>query len=178
MKKTFLIQFFVIAILALGLVACDTRQDRDVTTDDRGTDTYTPGTGTDMETRTETQRDYYFFDDSRDYTYAERNEFRQDIQESRNQLDQEITRLESELDNVSADQREEHREKINELKDKRDKLDAEIKGFDRTTEDNWDEFKDNVTSAWNDVEDSYEEVTDDMGIGRSGDIIDRDNRNN
>jgi peptidoglycan hydrolase CwlO-like protein len=173
MKKTFLFQLFVVAVLALGLMACDTRQDRDVRTDDRGTDTYTPGTGTDL--RTDRDRDFYFFDDNRDYTYQERNQFRQDVQEARNRLDQEITRLENQLNNVDADRREDHRENINDLKRERDELDMEMKAFERTTEDNWEEFRDNVQSAWSDVEDTYRDVRDDI-YDDDGMIRDRDTR--
>jgi peptidoglycan hydrolase CwlO-like protein len=175
MKKTFFIQLFVVAVLALGLMACDTRQDRDVTMDDRGTDTYTPGTGTDTRTGTglRTDRDFYFFDDSRDYSYEERNQFRQDVQESKNRLDQEISRLESHIGTTATtdpDTRDDHQEKFNELRTNRDRLEAEMRGFNRATNDNWDDFRSNVQSAWNDVEDSYEdllnEIDDDTDIRR------------
>jgi hypothetical protein len=176
MKKTFFIQLFVVAVLALGLMACDTRQDRDRTMDDRGTDTYTPGTGTDTRTGFGTDRDFYFYDDSRDYSYAERNQFRQDIQEAKNRLDQEITRLESHIAGtpdqrttddrtitIDPDRREDYTERLNELKTERDRLDAEMRGFNRVTEDNWDDFKSNVESAWSDVESTYEDLRSDLG---------------
>jgi peptidoglycan hydrolase CwlO-like protein len=175
MKRTFLFQLFVVAVLALGLMACDTRQDRDTMRDDRGTDTYTPGTGTDLGTDTRTDRDFYFFDDSRDYTYEERNQFRQDVQESRNRLDQEISRIETQINNVPADDRESYREKINDLKEKRDELDKEMKAFNRTTADNWDDFQSEVQSAWSDVEGSYEDIRDDLHNDNLIDL-DRDNR--
>jgi peptidoglycan hydrolase CwlO-like protein len=172
MKKTLLIRMFLVAIISMAFVACDTRQDRTDDMDNRGTDTYTPGERDNTGITTETERDYMFFDDSRDYTYEERNQFRQDVQEARNRLDQEISRLESQGQNLAADEREDHREKINDLKEKRDELDKEMKGFNRATADNWDDFQDKVQSAWSDVEDSFKDVRDDVH-----DNINDDNRN-
>jgi chromosome segregation ATPase len=172
MKRTFLGHLFIVIVLALGLVACDTRQDQDDVTIDRDAER-----GIENETDTYTARDYYFFDDSRDYTYDERNEFREDLVEARNKLDMEITRLEAEMDNVNAETRDEYKDHVDNLKEERDELDQKINEIDGTTEDNWEEFKDGVKSTWNDIEDGYKEIRDDVR-GEEGDVIDLDNEPN
>jgi dsDNA-specific endonuclease/ATPase MutS2/predicted small secreted protein len=164
MKKTLLFPLLMAAMLSFVFTACDTRQgDRDdATTEERGTDTYTPGTEDNTGMRTETEREFMFFDDEKEYTYENRDEFRQDVQAARTKLDQEINRLETQSANVSSDAREEYREKINDLKETRDELDKDMKGFNRATADNWEEFESEVKSSWNDVEDTFKDVRDDV----------------
>jgi uncharacterized coiled-coil DUF342 family protein len=99
-----------------------------------------------------------FWPSDRDYVFEEKNQFEQDVNEGISKLDDEIQNLQQEADLSTEQTKQMYNERISELKTYRDNLNSKIKDIAAVTEENWEDFKTEITSVWNDVENSYDQM--------------------
>jgi DNA repair exonuclease SbcCD ATPase subunit len=161
MKKSLFFIAIVSFVFSLVLMSCQTRDDRG-TYDDT---TFRDRDGVTMDTR-DTERRVFLVRD-RDYTYEERDQYRQDIQQARNEIDNEIQRLERQSADAPAEARDGYNDAIAELRDKRQELDRELNRMNNVTEDNWEEFKSDMNEWFSDLEDDYNRRVNDLRDDRT-----------
>lgn len=111
--------------------------------------------------QTTMQAENQFWTSNRDYTFDQRNEFRDDVNSAIDRLNSKITDLEESAASATGDTKEWYNDRVAELKDQRSEIQKELEDFEKVTADNWDSFKSGITSTWNDIEDSYSEMARD-----------------
>jgi len=99
-----------------------------------------------------------FWTSDRDYIFEEKNDFKNDVDESLAKLDEEIQNLQQDADQATSETKQIYTERIAELKTHRDHINGKIKDVAAVTEDNWEDFKSEITSAWDDIENSYNQI--------------------
>jgi peptidoglycan hydrolase CwlO-like protein len=106
--------------------------------------------------------DNVFWTSDRDYTYEDRDQFREDVNEAVTKLDNEIQNLQQEADQAGEDAKQMYNERISELKSHRDNLNSKMNDFASVTEENWEDFKSGISSTWDDIENSYDQMARDI----------------
>jgi hypothetical protein len=105
--------------------------------------------------------DNYFWTTDRDYTFDQKTEFREDVNASLDRLNQRIDEMERKAENSSGETKEWYNDRVEELKDKRSEIENDMKDFDNVTEDTWNDFKSGVASAWDEIEESWNDIAND-----------------
>lgn len=146
MKKLFLFLLMLSFSTALIFTGCDTRDDD---MEDRMEEI--------DETRVEQDRKVFFVRD-REYTYNDRDQYRIDLREAQREIDREIERLEARAANAEDDAKEEYNEAIEDLRERRNDLDNRLERLGKVTEEEWNEFRSDVSSWFDDLEREYNEV--------------------
>lgn len=106
----------------------------------------------------QTMEENKFWTTDRDYTFEQKDQFKEDVETALAKLDSEIMALETEAQNATGETKEFYNEKINELKDQSTEIKSEMNEFANVNEENWEDFKDGIASTWTDVENSYEQL--------------------
>jgi peptidoglycan hydrolase CwlO-like protein len=166
MKRSIWFSFMIAIVAVFTLAACETRRD-DTTVDDRTviTDDNMTRDGRDIGT----DRDFELFEDNRDYTYDQREDFKRDVERAIDRLDERIDRLEDRADDAEGQEKQMYERRINELKAQRDRLENEIDRIDDVDENTWNDFKSGVKSAWTDVKNTWNEATDELKFDDNND---------
>lgn len=153
MKKSLFYLFVLMISAAFAFTGCDTRED-------------------DAEDRLEEMEeeaavepvndDKVFYVRDRDYTYAEREEWRANVNNAQAELDREIERLEAEAANAEGEAKEEYNEAIADLREKKNELNESLDRYGKVTEAEWNEFKSDVNSWFDDLEKDYNQTLNDL----------------
>src|SRR3972149_10578733 len=98
-----------------------------------------------------------FWTSDRNYAFEEKDQFQQDVNEAISKLDEEIQNLQQEANQSTEETKQMYNERISELKTYRDNLNSKMKDIDAVTEEIWENFKSEITSAWDDIENSYDQ---------------------
>jgi hypothetical protein len=107
----------------------------------------------------------HFWTYDRYYTFDQKTEFREDVNASLDRLNQRIKELETHAANAAGDTREWYNDRIEELKEKRSEIENDMQNFNNITQDAWNDFKTGITTAWNEIEESWNNIaTDDRMI--------------
>lgn len=154
MKTNLFVSAMLSFLFAFFLVSCQNNRNDDNKGDQS---TQTPGITQDT-SMYDNDSANDFWDESKDYSYADRNELKSDFQHARNKLDQKINELQQEADNAIGDAKEELNNQVDKLEDKRHDLDSKWRDFGNVTEDNWDQFKSDINHSWNDVETTWQDI--------------------
>jgi hypothetical protein len=157
----FIVLFFTAVMFLVnscGREAEDTTIDDEMTYDERDNR---------MGDRTMTdQNNFWTYD--RDYNYEQRSEFREDVNASLDRLNQRIDELETKAENSTGDTKEWYNDRADELKDKRSEIEEDMRDFDDVTQDAWDDFKSGVTTAWNEIEETWNNIATDDRFEEDG----------
>ncbi len=118
------------------------------------------GNNTSMNDQTTIHQNQFWISD-RDYTFDQRNDFRDDVNAAIDRLNNKINTLEEKASNTAGDIKEWYNDRISELKDQRAEIQKDMQNFRSVTADKWNDFKADISSAWNDIEDSYNKMVQD-----------------
>jgi hypothetical protein len=106
--------------------------------------------------------------DTKDYTYAQKDQFKQHIDSAKTELDHRIKELQQKAENASGNAKAEYNESVEKLKDERSYLDKKMNDIDNVSKDNWDDFKSGVNSAWNDINNTLSNIDIDVNVNGNG----------
>lgn len=169
MIRTKLSYLFILLFSVIFLAACETRRDDRTLNNDPGYNKDRTTTNTDNVEKWEpTQKRFY--NDNKNYTYEQREEWKADMEKRKDELDKEIDKVEKLEDNSTGAREKLYEARIADLKEKRDKLDEQIDKYDDTSAKNWNKFKSGVKSAWNDVEVSWNKLVKDIKSETNSDV--------
>jgi peptidoglycan hydrolase CwlO-like protein len=159
MKRSIWFSFMIAIVAVFILAACETRRD-DTTVDDRTviTDDNMNRDNRDIGT----DRDFEIFEDNRNYTYDQRDDFKRDVERAIDRLDERIDRLEDRADDAEGQEKQMYDRRISELKAQRDRLENEVDRIDDADENTWEDVKSGVKSAWTDVKRTWNEATNEL----------------
>jgi peptidoglycan hydrolase CwlO-like protein len=163
MKKTMMLSFFMILFLSFTFVACNNNRDNETMDDSTGMNDNT-GTGDNSMTGDRTGApmndgtQVTFWDRNRDYSYEERDTYKEDLNAAVDKLDKQIDNLEDRADNAQGDNKQALEKRIDNLKKQRTELNNKINDWATITGKEWEGFKSDVNEMWSDVQDSYNEV--------------------
>ena len=164
MKKSIWLSIFLSVLTVFLLTGCDTRRDDDtvndrtvITDDDNATrDNTNNEIGTD--------RDWMVFEDNRDYTYNERDAFKSDIDRAMDRLDERIDIIEDKADDATGETKDAYDKRIEDLKAKRDNVEKRMDEFDEVKDNNWNQFRSNIRTAWMDVKNDVDQFGKELGV--------------
>jgi peptidoglycan hydrolase CwlO-like protein len=169
MKRSKWLSFFLVVLAVMLLTGCDTRRD-DTTMDDRtvtkDNNTERDRTGTDMETGTDADRDkdIVLFEDNRDYTYTQRDQFKIDVDRAMDRIDNHIDVIEDKIDEQTGAMKDSYNSRLDAVKEKRDNLEKRMDDFDKTMDNNWNQFKSTFRTAWIDLKNDVDKLGKDVGV--------------
>jgi|SRR5690554_638676 len=109
-----------------------------------------------------------FWTAERNYSYEERDEFRSEVNASIERLDNKISELESHAANVTGDTKQWYNDRIEELREQRSEIEQKLQEFDSVNEEDWDSFRSDIVSAWDDIEDSWDQMAQDDRMQQDG----------
>jgi peptidoglycan hydrolase CwlO-like protein len=98
----------------------------------------------------------------KDYTYDQRDELRDDLNDAIDNLNNKIDNMQNKIDKASEETQDWYNNKLNELKEKRASLKDKVDKIDNTSEQNWTEFQANLRQGWNEVQQSWNNILDHM----------------
>jgi len=161
MKRQRIFSLILSIVLSLTLLACNTDRTEENTDDTSNIDkpAINDNTGdvvTDDGTRVT------FWNTDRDYTYTERDAYKEELQAAVDRLDKQIDMLEDRADNATGETKQNLEKRIDQLKEHRTNIENKINDWANITESEWDGFKSDVKTAWNDIQNSYNEVVRDI----------------
>lgn len=141
--------FFTILIftIAIGLVSCQNQNN--------GNPGNTDSANTAMQNSTmndTTMIMHKFWNPNQDYSYKQKSEFKTEVDSAENSLNNEIDQLQQKASSASADIKTKYQNEIDQLKEQKNHLDMQMKKFSRTTQNNWDKFKSDITSIWSSID--------------------------
>jgi hypothetical protein len=148
MKNKMFLPLIMLFFFSL-FIACEDKREDDMKDTDIVTEDNTPPT---------VDVDDDLWSEERNYTYADREQFEQDIEAAEDRLDKRIENLEEKSENATGDLKEKYDSQIENLKAKKENLDNKMKEFSNVTEDNWEAFKTDVNETWNDIETAWDDV--------------------
>ena len=154
MKKQMFLPLVLALLLSFMFVACN---------NDR-TDETMHDTGTMEDMRADDGTQVTFWDDGREYTYAEREEYRNSLDEAVDRLDKQIERLEDRADNATGENKQMLEQRIDQLKERRTNIENRLNDWANITEEEWENFKSDINTTWNDIQNSYNEVVRDLDL--------------
>jgi hypothetical protein len=156
MKRNSLLVILLFAAMLFFVGSCGRSADDASEQDDMTNDETDLG----MQDQTTIQENQ-FWTYNRDYTFDQRNEFRDDVNAAVERLNDKITDLEESAATATVDTKEWYNDRIEELKDQRTEIQNEMQKFNKLTADNWNSFKSAITSTWNDIEHSWNQMVQD-----------------
>ena len=99
-----------------------------------------------------------FWTSDRDYAFEEKDQFKQDVDEALVKLDGEIQTMEQNASEATSKTKQWYNEQIANLKTHRDHINNKLAEFANVTEENWEDFKGEIVSAWDDIENSWDQM--------------------
>ena len=154
-KGFFLILFFttiLFFISSCGREADDTTMDDEMTSENISDQTITD------------ENDFWTYE--RDYTFEQRNQFREDVNAAVVRLNEKINELAVHAANASGDTKVWYNDRIEELKEQRSEIENNMQNFDNITANAWNDFKTGITTAWNEIEESWNQIASDDRLNK------------
>ncbi|MFO7446823.1 MAG: hypothetical protein R6W90_10680 [Ignavibacteriaceae bacterium] len=156
MKKKMFFSLVVAALFAIGLSACGDNRTPDDTMD---------GTGMNDNTMMQDEgTQVTFWDENTDFTYTDREQYRESLNAAVDKLDDQIDRLEDRADNATGENKQMIEQRIDQLKERRSQIENRLNDWANITEDEWENFKSDINTAWNDVQDSFDQIARDLDL--------------
>lgn len=94
--------------------------------------------------------------DMRDYTFAQKAEFKEKMKEELDTLHNEIDQLAARIDKSSEAAKVEARPKLKALREQADRLDRQLEEIKNATESTWDTFKRDTKEARDGLKDAFQ----------------------
>lgn len=92
----------------------------------------------------------------RDYTFAQKAEFKEKMKEELDTLHNEIDQLAARIDKSSEAAKVEARPKLKALREQADRLDRQLEEIKNATESTWDTFKRDTKEARDGLKDAFQ----------------------
>ena len=95
-----------------------------------------------------------------DYSYAQRDELRDDLKDAIDNLNNKIDDMQSKAGKASKNTQDWYNNRISELKEKRENLKDKVDKIDDTSEQDWKKFQADLKDDWNNIQQSWNKIVD------------------